>query len=390
LAAERTTHPEVNVLQKVLALGLAALGCCAAWATTTANDGDWSLKTVTLSNTPEANLMVRVGDIDNLGFGWPSGFDPFSGRSTPAHGYPFTAGATDPDGTDRIMVISSYAGKPPHGADGYTASTARPANTVRTITLSYDLSGINLQGAALQMFVDDFQAPVWASRYQAKLNGQRVPELELVLNSLDQTGPIGKLINFTIPVNYLSLLQSGTLEIAIDDPTSGAGDGYAIDFIKLLINPNTGAAQTGSLQGTVTDASNGAPVAHVAILVNNEFQAVTDGAGRYTVASAVSGLAVVQTMKSGYAASTKAVDVITGQAATGNFVLQRSTSGTAPVSTAACVATLSANLTELFIPCLDYQSAAGPVNFWLGLTGATGPSGFVFGLRQYGTQYQIP
>ena len=42
------------------------------------NNGDWTIQQVTLTNTSEANLMVRAGDIDNLGFGWPQNFDPFS------------------------------------------------------------------------------------------------------------------------------------------------------------------------------------------------------------------------------------------------------------------------------------------------------------------------
>src|SRR5690606_40875234 len=31
----------------------------------------------------EADLLVQLGGIDNLGFGWPKGLDPFSGESTP-------------------------------------------------------------------------------------------------------------------------------------------------------------------------------------------------------------------------------------------------------------------------------------------------------------------
>ena len=41
-------------------------------AQVTEEDGDWSKKFETLQNTPEAALMVRTGDIDNLGF-WMAG-----------------------------------------------------------------------------------------------------------------------------------------------------------------------------------------------------------------------------------------------------------------------------------------------------------------------------
>ena len=80
-------------------------------------NGDWSLKTAVLRDTPEADLVVRTGDIDNLNFGWPEGFDPFSGQSsTPAHSYPWTVDQNDPSGTDRIFVVSSYNGTPPRGS----------------------------------------------------------------------------------------------------------------------------------------------------------------------------------------------------------------------------------------------------------------------------------
>jgi hypothetical protein len=51
----------------------------------TPEDGVWSEKNVVMLNTPETALMARTGDIDNLGFGWPGGFNPFSGNNTPTH-----------------------------------------------------------------------------------------------------------------------------------------------------------------------------------------------------------------------------------------------------------------------------------------------------------------
>jgi hypothetical protein len=62
-------------------------------AQVTPADGDWSRQFVVLTNTPEAAIMVRAGDVDNLGFGWPGCFDPFSGQSGPEHGWPWS---TDP------------------------------------------------------------------------------------------------------------------------------------------------------------------------------------------------------------------------------------------------------------------------------------------------------
>lgn len=130
----------------------------------TPEDGDWSEKTIVMVNTPETALMARTGDIDNLGFGWPNGFNPFSGNNTPSHPYPWNADPLDPPGTDKIMVPSSYVGTPPSGRDGYTTFTSRPENLPEAITISYDIpefEEIEVSSAAMQLFVDDFQAPVW-------------------------------------------------------------------------------------------------------------------------------------------------------------------------------------------------------------------------------------
>ncbi len=214
----------------------------------TANDGDWAAPYVTLTNTPEAALMARAGDIDNLGFGWPAGFDPFSGQQTPTHSHPWTPGTNDPPGTDRIMVVSSYHGNPSLGSDGYTDSTIRPDNNVQSVVLRYNLGQLVVTSARLELFVDDLQAPIYGAGYQVRLNGVRAPFLETILNALDQSGPVGQLVSVPIPADFLPLVQSGSLTVNIDDPTTGAGDGYAMDFVKLLLNPKSAVAPQLAIQ----------------------------------------------------------------------------------------------------------------------------------------------
>ena len=67
---------------------------------------DWALEYERTVGGPEADLVVRTGDINNLGFGWPKGFDPFSGQSTPGHPWPNIdhIPPNAPPGTDRIML----------------------------------------------------------------------------------------------------------------------------------------------------------------------------------------------------------------------------------------------------------------------------------------------
>jgi len=299
-----------------------AIAALPTLAQVTSTDGDWSAEYVALTNTPEAAFMVRVGDIDNLGFGWPSGFDPFSGNSTPGHGFPWTPGTNDPAGTDRIMVVSSYGVVPtPCGTDGYTTSTSRPDNSVQPIVLQYNLPAMTITNAVLQFFADDFQAPVWCANYQVTLNGRRVPLLEQVINQLTQTGPVGKLLTEPIPAEFLNEVASGQLSLKFDDTTTGAGDGYAIDFVKLLVNATS--LPTGGVSGHVLDAVNNQPIAGAQV-VSFDSTNLTDASGAYNLQGVPAGLAFVQASAKGYLNAGRSVDVVAGQTTSGvDFVLQR-------------------------------------------------------------------
>ncbi len=284
-------------------------------------NGDWEDQEVILFNTPEADVMVRVGDIDNLGFGWPTNFDPFTGASTPPHSYPFSVGPDDYEGTDRIMVVTSYDGNPPSGQDGYTNGTSRPENLPRPIVLNYDLGGVAVTSAALQIFVDDFQAPVWGANYFVTINGVQAPYIARQINTLVQTGPIGKLINISIPQSQLPLISSDSLAILFDDLTTGAGDGYAIDFVKLLINPSA-FTYTGTITGVVTDTDAGLPVSGAVVSASGFVESTTDMDGNYTLEGVPSGLINITVSATGYEAHSGFSDLQDGQTVTYNVELE--------------------------------------------------------------------
>ena len=274
----------------------------------------------------EADLVVLVGDIDNLGFGWPEGFDVFSGQSTPSHSFPWETKADDAAGTDRIMVGTSYKGNPPAGEDGYTGSTNRSGNWPEAIKMKYDLSGIQVKSATLQMFVDDFQAPVWKSKMQVTINGKRASFLEDVLNSLNQTGPIGKLITVQIPAEFLAEVVKGELEIYIDDPTTGAGDGYAIDFVRLLINPYQ-YKYTGQVIGKIVDKETGKPLVGVTLSAGQTAEGLTVQNGSYILKGVPAGLAVIKASKPGYLPQMLTVNLEANERAELDFQLEK-----APIS----------------------------------------------------------
>ena len=268
----------------------------------------------------DEELMFLAGDIDNLGFGWPQGFDVFSGSSTPTHSYPWEPDADDPAGTDRIMVGTSYDGHPAAGQDGYVSTTSRPDNQPQTIIMRYDPGETHVKSAILQMFLDDFQSPLWKSEFQVEINERRAQFLEEVLNSLTQTGPIGKLITVQIPEEFLGDVAGGILSIYIDDPTTGAGDGYAVDFVRLLINPKT-MTDSGRVFGGVSDKETGEPIKGAAASASGVTKNSTDSDGEYILEEVPAGLVAVTVSKSGYVSQTKTTDLTSGGDAELDFQL---------------------------------------------------------------------
>gem|GEM_PF-3584919 len=273
------------------------------------DNGAWDEPYVLLYDTDEADIMMRVGDIDNLGFGWPEGFDPFSGNSTPTHSWPFPIpDADDPAGTDTVLVPSSYSG---NAVDGYASSVGSDYSRhfPEPLTLVFDPYGYSVDDAMLQLFVDDFQAPSWGTVFQATLDGIDAPFLSDLLNGLDQTGPIGKLITADIPGEFLPLIQDGILTLYIDDPVTGTGDGFAIDFVRLLVNRKT-VTYTGTLQGRVVDDS-GHPL-EGALVTASGVSDLTDSQGFYVLAEVPAGLVRLQASREGYESAAVYVDLLEG------------------------------------------------------------------------------
>ncbi|MDX2285315.1 MAG: OmpA family protein [Bacteroidia bacterium] len=281
--------------------------------TQTPADGDWTIQYVTLRNTPEADYMIRVGDIDNLGFGFPEGFDPFCERATEAHYYPWDPVPGNAPGTDYIMMPSSFKGgaQAPCSHDGYSdwQGDARPVPV--SMSLSF-IKGAIVHRAVLQLFLDDFQAPDLCSRFQLWLNDKRFVEGERKLNALRQTGPIGKVVSFPLPPDMLELLKGERLTIRIDDPVTGAGDGFAIDFAKLLINPKATYGCRGSAAGRVLERDTETPIAQATVELMGYGQVRTDAQGRFRIDSLPSGLHPLTAYASGYNSGTGAADVWPG------------------------------------------------------------------------------
>ncbi len=286
---------------------LSAIACFAQRNTET--DGDWSKQFIVLKNTAEADLMIRVGDIDNLGFGFDAEFNPFSGRSTWSHPFPWEVNKEDAKGTDRIMVPSSYKNFSAVNQDGYTGTTKRPANNPSAISIPLaEIKTVKVDSAALQFFIDDFQAPSMASKFQVKVNGLRFTEAEKMINRIDQSGPVGKLITIRLTPELLAKLDADSLIIAIDDPASKQGDGYAIDFVKLLINPKI--IYKGKVQGKIVDFDTREPIANATANIEDYGSTASDAEGNFVLENIPAGLNIIKGSAEGYSSNEKQVDVI--------------------------------------------------------------------------------
>jgi hypothetical protein len=278
----------------------------AAFAKSDGANGDWSAKTVSLRNTAEAELMVRIGDIDALNdeYAIEDGYDPFTARSQRSHGYPWEKDDADPAGTDRIYVGSHWTGEARDGYGGnYNSwkdypedewySSRACADGAAVITMEFDASGISVKNALLQICIDDFQALSWDSEFTVTINGKDAPFIAELLNHVDQTGPTSYITSAIIPSGFFSEIASGKLVIAIDERT-GCGDGFAVDFVKLLVNYKQDVF-TGRFSGHTE------PGATVRLL-GTSTTVTASASGGFTF-EAVPGLNAVRASKDGYVES---------------------------------------------------------------------------------------
>lgn len=308
---------------------------------------DWALKYERTENGPEADLVVRTGDINNLGFGWPTGFDPFSGKSTPVHRFPWTTATDEPEGTDRILLASSVDPSEEMrdviaynqlGSDGYSgilsdcrltglSCKARKESMPRPITLTIGALPSKIQAIVLQIFADDFQAPHLHSHFQVSLNGTRIPSFEEAINALDQTGPIGKLMTLRLLPEYWPLLRSGNVQLLIDDPTTSVRDGYAIDFVRILVNPHDFKYQV-SLALWVYEAGTRKPIPGATVTAALE-SANTDSTGKCELKALPAGLVVATASSPGYDQNSTPVDLPSGETGHAEILLHKHQENTA-------------------------------------------------------------
>lgn len=294
----------MKTLRIALTMGMLSAAMVCGAQRNTVTDGNWLESKVFLQNTPEAEFMYRLGDVDNISFEFPDEFDPFCGKTTDAHQYPWEPKTTDLPGMDRILLSSKFNPGTEFSCFGDGYSVAYDPKSSKPVPYVMDMpavKGAALKDGFLQIFIDDFQAPsMGCSRFTVTLNGTRYVEAERVLNAVDQTGPVGKLITLPIPEDLLRTVEStGKLSLMIDE-ANGAPDGWAIDFVKLLLNRRLTTNCIGSIQGFVKDKETGEFIAGATVTRIGGSTMKSDANGSFWIRNVPTGLEVVNATAPGY------------------------------------------------------------------------------------------
>ncbi|MFN3839671.1 MAG: OmpA family protein [Cyclobacteriaceae bacterium] len=305
----------MNTVHKCLVLWISicmAIEPVQAQIKTVSSDTDWKNQHAVVTHSIEAEYIIRLGDVDNLNFGWPEDFDPFCGRMTQAHGYPWSPDASDLPGFDRILLSSKYLpGKPlVCVSDGY--SEAYDPKTSKPVTWRIPTDVLKeavIHNAFLQLFIDDFQPLTFCSKFQMFINGKRFIEGERILNAIDQTGPVGKLVSIPLNEEYFAILASGAGISLLIDESTGSADGFAIDFVRLLINRKRENSCKGNVRGRVLIKDTDTPVAGARVFTVDKVTVNTDAKGEFVIGDVPTGFEVIMASANGYADGSAMADI---------------------------------------------------------------------------------
>jgi outer membrane protein OmpA-like peptidoglycan-associated protein len=231
---------------------------------------------------------------------------------TESHFFPWPADPADLPGFDRILLSSKFIqGKEPRcGADGYTGSYDAAKSKPVTWTIPTDvLKQATIENAYLQIFIDDFQSITFCSKFQLTLNGKRFVEGEKVLNAIDQTGPVGKLIAIPLTEEFYPILSTSNNITLLIDESTGAADGFAIDFIRLLVNRKRENSCRGNVKGRVLEKGTDKVIAGAKVFTSENVAITSNSKGEFELKNIPTGFEVLHASASGYSDGTTTTDI---------------------------------------------------------------------------------
>jgi outer membrane protein OmpA-like peptidoglycan-associated protein len=168
---------------------------------------------------------------------------------------------------------------------------------------------MTVQNTWLQIFIDDFQAPSFCSGYRLFLNGKRYVEGEKILNAIDQTGPVGKLISIPLTEDLFPVISAGGMLSVLIDEATGAADGFAMDFIRLLVNRHRENSCKGTITGHVYVKDTEEPVSNATVSTADNFSVKTRANGIFVLKDIPAGFEVLRASADGYMDGTATADI---------------------------------------------------------------------------------
>jgi outer membrane protein OmpA-like peptidoglycan-associated protein len=274
-------------------------------------DGYWQEKYIRKSHTTEAEWMIRLGDIDNLGFGFDKNFNPFSGDTTGFHSPPSVFNPNEPEGLDMILLPTSFRKfNQPCIYDVYSSYYGFLKSTYKKVNFSVKIplnlpATMPIEGIKFMLFIDDIQSRASCSKFDVWLNGTKANFISDELKKLNLQQQ-GKLLVLDVPETHFKLFKKDTLELVIDDVTTGAGDGFAIDFVKILVNPRK--QLSGQISGLITEKNTGKTIDKATIKDQNNIQTESKQ-GKYNLSGLPVGANKITVSAKNYRTETFTVDI---------------------------------------------------------------------------------
>ncbi len=266
----------------------------------THEDGQWSAKGNGLVDTSEAAHVLRLGDIDNFGFGWQAGATPYQGRrlrerplywKNPEDLQSGRGRSEDPAGTDRMYAGTRFFEKPSIYAETdprYYYLAPEP------LTFSFTPMLAEPKNMLLQLFLAGFEAPRNGSHFVAIINGEDAPFLTSALNQINLADSGGRLLTLRVPKSWYPVLNTGTFTLLIDEVAKDlqVPDAYMIDFARLLIDPKPSGRGT-NLHVNVLPPSGYQPLEGVKLTLQDQ-EKVADEKGKSSFDYLYPGLSLLQ------------------------------------------------------------------------------------------------
>ena len=110
---------------------------------------------------------------------------------------------------------------------------------------------------------------------------------------------------------FNALATNNSFSLKIDEST-GAADGFALDFIRLLVNRKWENTCKGDIQGKVLEKDTDNPLAGVKVKLANNLSTITDSMGVFGFRDVPAGFELVSASFPGYADAMSAADIGAG------------------------------------------------------------------------------